>query len=798
MTARFSFCPAVVVGRKGLKMKLKGMLAALVALTASLASAETIMVTNALDVGEGTLRCALGRANDGDRIRIDLPGGTFLHLTSTIRVDGNRFPSGIAVNGNGCTVDGGGNHRILEVLRGNRIRFSDMTFARGRSEQGGAISNLGDLEFRNCTFGNNVANGQGGAVWNAGDASFHAINCAFDGNQAKGQGGAVYSNLSKLLLERCSFVRNASGVQGGALYGSQGTVTLVGCAISENCAEENGGAVFTRGGLIANCTIIENKAECDGGITAFDTTIVNSIITGNEPSDYRSYSGGVVRHSALGQCKGGMEFPDSKTGVLLQDALCPSQTIDVNGVAQRYYPLMEGGVAENAGVIVWHDKDWTSVAYGLAEDGQKTYLRGSAGAERRLSRDQLGRRFHQPSIGSLSIPMFQVTSCADSGLGSLREALDAAEDGDTILFDLRLGRNVIELKTSLVIECNRFKDRGITIGGANGGRSVTVKGDGMFQLLTVKAGNKVNVDGVTFRDGKGDCGGAIGNSGSLTVRNCGFVGNVSPSWGGAICNWRGASCYAQNCDFTGNRCGGWGGAVASHTAPLTTLLNCRFADNACEAWGGALAAYGSGDMLVVNCEIRGNHAYGGAVVAQSNARLTLIGSTLTDNVADFAGADVFNLGGTVNAIGSLCRDNHGQVTGTTDLQPLPVKRSSLVSTDTKALGNWYSKAVDANGYSCLRLNDHACPRFAPRMKGRPLFEVTAEDWVSMPVENVKPYLYYGLGWSDTPDGDYHVEPGRWIQADANGNLPGEVKAPRGKGNSRFFRVKVTDDPQNVN
>ena len=203
---------------------------------------------------------------------------------------------------------------------------------------------------------------------------------------------------------------------------------------------------------------------------------------------------------------------------------------------------------------------------------------------------------------------------------------------------------------------------------------------------------------------------------------------------------------------------------------------------------------GSGDMLVVNCEIRGNHAYGGAVVAQSNARLTLIGSTLTDNAADFAGADVFNLGGTVNAIGSLCGDNRGQVAGTTDLQPLPVKRSSLVSTDTKALGNWYSKAVDANGSSCLRLNDHARPRFAPRMEGRPLFEVTDEDCVSMPVENVKPYLYYGRGWSDAIDGDYHVEPGRWIQADANGNLIGEVKAPRGKGSSRFFRVKVTDDP----
>ena len=62
------------------------------------------------------------------------------------------------------------------------------------------------------------------------------------------------------------------------------------------------------------------------------------------------------------------------------------------------------------------------------------------------------------------------------------------------------------------------------------------------------------------------------------------------------------------------------------------------------------------------------------------------------------------------------------------------------------------------------------------------------------VENVKPFLYYGLGWSDTPGGEFTVEPGLWIQADANGVLPSEVKAPKGSGSSRFFRVKVTDNP----
>lgn len=161
------------------------------------------------------------------------------------------------------------------------------------------------------------------------------------------------------------------------------------------------------------------------------------------------------------------------------------------------------------------------------------------------------------------------------------------------------------------------------------------------------------------------------------------------------------------------------------------------------------------------------------------------------------GSDIFNLGGTVNAIGSLCKDNDGTVNGTTDLPTIPKKYSSLVSTEAKALGSWYSKVVDASGRACMQLNAQACPRFAARTDGKPTFELTDEEYVTMKVENVKPLLYYGLGWADTLGGEFVVELGMWLQADENGVQPGEVKAPKGTGSSRFSRVKVTDDPSVV-
>ena len=815
------------------------------------AFANTLWVTNNANAGAGTLRDVVQRASNGDRIAFDFgAGATNIQLKSSVLIGASVEIDG----GSGVTIRG----HHLEIASGCAVTFSDIIFT-GSTEcgYGGAVYAHGDTTFRNCCFANNRVSSYGAAIYND-NARCKIRNCTFTGNTADGYGGAVYNwkelavcdianstfknNRSNnafggavyadkgLKIRNCSFVGNWADSYGGAVKCDE--CVIIGCTFDGNSSGSYGGAVMTDGGCIVNCTFRGNRATTYGGaVLCWDTVIVNCTAVGNSAGSTSgawgvnqsgcwhinniavgnssktgkdifncldSHLGYSIFGDLFGSYSAG-EAASCLTGKTQADVLLAPQTVDVNGVSQLYYPIKEGGGAENAGVIVWHNDDWSAVAYSLTEDGRKTYMRGSTGADRRLSRDQLGRRFRQPSIGSLSVPMFQVTSCADSGLGSLREALNEAEDGDTILFDLRRGKNVIELKAPLVIGGNRFKDKGITVGGDNGGRCVTIKGNGTFQLLTVKGGNKVNVDGITFKNGKDGFGGAIGNYGSLTVRNCGFAENASSTWGGAICNMRAASCYVQNCDFVGNTCDGWGGAIASHTTPLTTLLHCRFADNTSEAWGGAIAAYSTGDTLVIDCKVNGNAAYGGGgIVAQDGARVTVIGSDVSGNSATAGrGNDIFNLDGTINAVGAYCESNYGTVTGTTDLPAIPKKCSSLASTETKALGSWYSKVVDASGRACMQLNAQACPRFAARTDGKPTFELTDEEYVTMKVENVKPLLYYGLGWADTLGGEFVVEPGMWLQADENGVLPGEVKAPKGTGSSRFFRVKVTDDPSVV-
>ena len=811
--------------------------------------AETILVKNGKNTGDGSLRQALQEARDGDRIVFDAEMGSASGVfSSALPVDANVEIDGSDV----FSVSGYG----FRVAAGKTVTFKNLVFKNCNKGYGAAVYTSGTSHFMNCSFLNGNTSASGGAVYN--DAGkVHFRNCLFSGNSSGGYGGAIYSwkEGSECHVNDCTFINNRStSAFGGAIYHQMGKTYVKNSRFEGNWAnsyggaimcddgvvldstfENNrsgsyGGAIMSDGGVIANCTFSGNQASVYGGaVLCWDTVIANCTAVGNSAGS-TSGAWGVnqpgcwhinniavgnsskagkdvfncldshLGYSVFGDLFGSYSSAEAstcRTGKTFSDVLGEMAAVEVDGVRQTYYPVKGGSPAENAGVFIWHNADWSSVAYSVEKDGTKTYMRGTEGAVLPLCRDQLGRRFKRPSMGSISLPRFQVYTNADSGEGSLRDAIANAEDGDTILFDLRTGMNEIRLESAIEIAKNRFSRKGLAIGGDNGGRCVKISGGGKVQLFVVGRGNKVFADGINFADGKALSGGAICNEGELTVRNCAFTGNCSSSWGGAIANMKAAAFYAENCDFVGNKCGAWGGAVASHTTPVSIVLNCRFSGNACEAWGGAVAAFETGNFLVIGCNVHDNEAHGGSLVAHSSAKLTLIGTTVKDNSAVLGeGSDIFNLGGSVKAFGSYSQDNEGGVAGETGLAPLPMEYSVLASTDTKALGAWYSQVTNSTtGTVSMRLNRKAIPGFAVRTESQSIFDVDEDNMVSMPVDNVKPFLYYGLGWSDTPGGEFTVEPGMWIQADANGTLPSDVKAPKGNGASRFFRIKVTDNPR---
>ncbi len=86
-----------------------------------------------------------------------------------------------------------------------------------------------------------------------------------------------------------------------------------------------------------------------------------------------------------------------------------------------------------------------------------------------------------------------VTNTSDSGAGSLREALDDANDGDVI--DATGISGTITLASQLTVSDN------VTINGP-GASSLTVSGDNAVRVFYIDAGKTVVINDLTVANGK--------------------------------------------------------------------------------------------------------------------------------------------------------------------------------------------------------------------------------------------------------------------------------------------------------
>jgi hypothetical protein len=261
----------------------------------------------------------------------------------------------------------------------------------------------------------------------------------------------------------------------------------------------------------------------------------------------------------------------------------------------------------------------------------------------------------------------------DSGPGSLRAALAAANNGDVITFAPSLSGKTITL-TSGVINVNTS----VTITGPGAGQ-LAISGYNRSEILHIAAGASVTVSGLTLTHGVAGAGGAIDNAGSLTLSNDSLLANQSlnGNGGGAIVNEAGATLTMTHCTLTGNSAGGsgtnvYGGALLNDGSAQinATTFQANRAVGGNEKWGpydtvggGAIANAGGGQLTLAGCMFTNNMAYtaayyfatdGGAILNQAGATLNLNNCTLAGNRAVGAG------GGTYG--GALANQGNAQVT----------------------------------------------------------------------------------------------------------------------------------------
>jgi hypothetical protein len=268
-----------------------------------------------------------------------------------------------------------------------------------------------------------------------------------------------------------------------------------------------------------------------------------------------------------------------------------------------------------------------------------------------------------------------VTSAEDSGAGSLRAAIAAANSGDTINFNPSLAWQTVRL-TSGELAINESLD----IEGL-GADQLTISGTNISRVFDINASSAdVTIAGLTVANGAAGHGGAIYNAGTLTISNSTLANNVAeidspgtvvPS-GGAIYNI--GALTVSNSTLCVNAAGSdfndaVGGAI--YNAGALTISNSTLDSNSVMScysgsdYGGAI--YNAGALTVSNSELAGNfahsaysgaycaygEAYGGAIC--NTASLTISHSTLAINVAE---SDSWNAyGGGLESSGTASIDH---------------------------------------------------------------------------------------------------------------------------------------------
>ncbi len=555
------------------------------------------IVTNNNDSGTGSLRAAVNGANHfpgaDDIYFSDAVSGTVIILTSNQMT----ITEGVTVHGLGAqylTVSGNNARRVLTTDGSFQVNISGMSLINGDagSENGGGIYvNGSQVTLVDINLIGNAANNGGAISINSG-GSLNADSILFSNNVASSRGGALHgTSASQLNLQEAIIIQNDAN-NGGGMYLNGSSAWIAGSAFVSNTVDTVAGGLF----------VVDSEVG-----------ILNSTLSGNDHSGLYNYANGI--NSSVTITNGTM----ANQGYGLISYALNGRTAEV----KVQNSVLANNSTANCGFSTSGNPLVTSLGYNLSDDnscsfGESSDFDNVAAYVGDLEQDSVSGTWVHPLVypspaidaattsscptydqrgrprrgvcdmGAAESDIFLVTNTSNSGIGSLRAAVEGANQfsgPDNVHFRQSLPPgSTITLSGENLLITESVKIEGL------GPQNVIVSGNNGRRVFNIDGSFPVVLSGMTIRDGNagtGASGGGIhNNGGQLTLLQMALIDNQAND-GGALAIING-SLAAEETVFYSNSANDTGGAMYLINASVA-MSQTAVANNSAAFVGGIYA-----------------------------------------------------------------------------------------------------------------------------------------------------------------------------------------------------------------
>ncbi len=604
----------------------------------------------------------------------------------------------------GTIINGSDNNWIFDIPSEITVKIINIKLNNGKRTNGGAIKNDGTLTVTNCTFSNNTAdNGDGGAICNDYKATLTDAKCIFNNNIAQINGGAIYND--GILTDTNSIFNENTASYGGAICNENG-LTEANSIFNNNIAQINGGAIYNYGSLNMDNNAFTNNTAIDGGAIINENNLID--INCTFKSNIAQINGGAIYNEGY---------------LTLTKVTLNNNTIVSNGFGGALYNKFTGNLNLDTCNITNNSSDGGSIFNeGNIKATNTTFTSNTSSNSGGVI---------DSNSGTLNFTGCTFTSNSAKKNGGAIEV----NGGSLSMTNCILSKNIAPNDYGGAVYANGGEsgaNNSITASLTGCIFKSNSAYDGGALMLT---GVSIKIKSCSFEfnlapaNFGGGYGGAIHSWNCIVIiqNNTIFNNNSAASGGGAICNDDGDNMTINGGSFTNNTSTGNtplaygnGGAIFTlwddkpqssltlnntyltitgttfigNTAPNgvkgggairelgsnLNLVDCIFTNN--EASNGG-AIYTENGLIETNSIFKNNTAtdYGGAIYNSLNASLTVKFSQIIGNTAK-TGSAIYNLNGTVDAMLNWWGSNNnpsGNVYGNVTLTPWIIKIVSSVN-----------------------------------------------------------------------------------------------------------------------